>query len=44
MNLDITLKIIFALKWPMTRLGILNWSKDNDVVQMKPTIRYIHAR
>ena len=28
MNLDINLKIILALKWPMTRLCILNSSMD----------------
>jgi len=28
MNLDITLKITLALKWPMTRLCILNRSSD----------------
>ena len=38
MNLDIT------LKWPMTRLCILNYSTDLDVVQLIPTIRYISAR
>jgi len=38
------LKIIYALKWPMTRLCTLNCLTDFDVVQLKPTIRYIQAR
>jgi len=44
MNLDINLKIICALKWPMTRLCTLNSSTDSDVVQLIPTIHYISAR
>jgi len=43
--LDINLKMIFDVKWPMTRLCILNNSKGiMDVVQLIPTIRYIPAR
>jgi len=45
MNLDINLKMIFDLKWPMTGLCILNNSKGIlDAVQLKPTMRYIPAR
>jgi len=42
MNLDITLKIIFALKWPMTQY--LEQLEGFDVVQLKPTMRYIPER
>ena len=44
MNLDITLKIIPALRRSMTRLCILNSRWILDVVQLIPTIHYIKVR
>ncbi len=44
MNLDIYLRIILALKCPMTRLCILNSLMDLDVVQLIPTLHYIKVR